>query len=674
MEESNKQDCLALIIFVITCIVLYFNSLQGVFVFDDFHSIPDNLYIKDIRHIPLFFKGHYTSDPVIPSGMFRPLLMITFVFNYAFSRLEPLGYHIVNIILHFLNVILLYRFLKILKKDLPFGLVLSICLLFLAHPLNTEAVTYISARSDLLACFFILTTFLCYVQKKFLFAVVLYIFGLLSKETALVLPFLVFGFDFLRPSERDYADVKKTPRFKYMFYIVLLGVSIIYWIYRQHLFGPVSVTLTALHKSLRNPYSNILTQAAVTLFYLKLFVWPQPLITHHNFPILNSLSQPLAFFSITAIFAIVVSILLLRKTKFLISFGLFWYLICLLPKFYTPLNIVAAEHHFYLPSFGVYLILAVISKNLYLRFRRKFVIISLGVTCIFAILVLSRNYEYTNPFVFWQKALEEDPSSAIAHHNLGLVYVSKGFYEEAEKKFKKALLLSPPYATRARILCADNLSNVYRLQKKYKEALEELNKLIDLKLAYYATYQNLGVVYLEMGDEGKAVEMWGKGLRLNPQASGIYLNIGLHYLRKSEFSKAKGYFKESVKYDPDCSMAYFGLGRSLQELGEIDSAIKALTESVSIEPNHADAHYYLGNLYVVKSDPRALTELREAIRLAPDFAEAHNNLAVLYASMQPQELELARHHAQKALAFGYKVNSKFLKLIGLEQNKAKPIP
>lgn len=674
MEENNKQDCFAVIIFAASCLILYFNSLWGIFVFDDFHTIPDNLFIKNIRYIPLFFKGQYTSDPVIPSGMFRPLLMITFVFNYSFSRLQPLGYHIVNIILHFLNVVLFYRLLKILKKDLPFGLAVLSSLLFLVHPLNTEAVTYISARSDLLVCFFVLTGFLCYVQKRFLFTVILYILGLLSKETALVLPFLVFGYDFLKPSEGDYADSKKANRFKYIFYIVFLGVSIIYWIYRQRLFGPASVTLTALHKSLRNPCSNILTQAAVTFFYLKLFIWPQPLITHHNFPILNSLFQPLAFFSVLAIIAMIVAILVLRKRKFLISLGLFWYLTCLLPKFYTPLNIVAAEHHFYLPSFGIYLILAVIFKNLYLRFHRKFIIVSLGIICIFAILVWSRNYEYTNSFVFWRKAIEEDPTSAVAHHNLGLVYVNKGFYEEAEEKFKKALLLSPSYATRARIICADNLSNVYRLQKRYKEALEELNKLMDLKLAYFATYQNLGVVYLDMGDEKKAVEMWEKGLRLNPQASGIYLNLGLHYLRKSEFSKARGCFKEAVKYDPDSSIGYFGLGRSLQEQGEIDSAIKALTEAVSIDPNYAFVHYYLGNLYKEKSDPRALTEFKETIRLAPDFAEAHNNLAVLYASMEPAELGLARFHAQKAVSLGYKVNSKFLEFIGLQQNKTQPIP
>lgn len=663
--RKEKKDALAVVLFAAFCLILYFNSLQGIFIFDDLHTIPDNLYIKSSRFLPLFFKGVYTSDPVIPKGMFRPLLMITFVFNYAFSRLAPLGYHIVNMLAHFLNVVLFYFFLKFFKKDLPFGLVFLTSVLFLVHPVNTEAVTYISARSDLLACFFVLAGFLSYAGGRKIFALVLYILGLLCKETALVLPFLIFGYDYLNVSGRDYVGPKQKRFARYLFYIGFLAISISYWLYRQHIYGSSSVILADMHRSVRNPYSNILTQLAVSIFYLRLFIWPQPLVIHHNFPILTSLLQPLALFSAFAIIALIGLIFVLKKKSFLISMGLFWYLMCLVPKFYSPLNIVAAEHHFYLPGYGIYLIAAVLLGNLYLRFRRKFIIVSIGAICIFATLTWFRNYEYTDAFVFWRKAIEKDPSSAVAHHNLGVIYVQKGLYAEAEKELKKTLSLVPPSAKSLLVTAWDNLANAYRLQKRFKEALIEQKRAIELKLVTFGTYQNLGVIYLDMGDDKKAVEMWQEGLRLNPQASGILLNLGLHYLRKSEFSKAKGYFQDAAKYDPDSSLAYFGLGRVFQEEGNIDSAIKAFVESILLSPNYADSRYYLGILYSGKSDPRALNEFKQAVRLVPHFAEAHNNLAVLYASMEPPQLDLARQHAQKAIAFGYKVDKKFLKLIGL---------
>src|SRR3989338_7830989 len=121
------QDRQAILIFAGLCIILYFNSFWNTFVFDDLHSILNNLYIKDLGQTPLLFKGHYTSVPEIPKGMFRPLLLLSFAFNYLFSGQNPLGFHIINTLIHFLNGALLYSLLRLLKPSLPFGLTLFIC-------------------------------------------------------------------------------------------------------------------------------------------------------------------------------------------------------------------------------------------------------------------------------------------------------------------------------------------------------------------------------------------------------------------------------------------------------------------------------------------------------------------------------------------------------------------
>lgn len=670
--KQSKQDFLVVLLFAIFSLVLYFSSLWGIFIFDDYHSVIDNLFIKDARHFPLFFQGHYTSETEIPRGMFRPLLLLTFSFNYIFSGLHPLGYHIINIILHFVNGILLYSFLRLLKPDLPFGLALLFGLLFLAHPLNTEAVVYISSRSDLMIFLFILIGSICYLKGRLALAFSSYSLGLLSKETALVFPFLIVMFDSLKPSLRvNSTQEKHIPRTrnKYFFYFAVAAVSILYWLYRQYLFGENARIAFPLQNPVRSLYSNILTQSAVALFYLRLFLCPQPLTIHHNFPILNSFLEPLAFFSIIIFIPVIIFIFLLRKRHPLLSFGLAWYLICLLPKFYAPLYIVAAEHHFYLPGFGIYLILAVMFKRIYEKFRLRFTIVTIGVLCLFILLVWFRNYEYKDELTFWRKSLKVDPSSPIAHHNLGIVYNYMGLYTEAEEELKKALSLAPPYADNAVKNVAENLANTYRLQKRFEEALAQLNKIVESGLYNFGTYQNLGAIYLDMKDEEKAEEAWRKGLELNPKSSGLLYNLGLLYLRKSQLHKAKELFQKAIQYDPDFYQTYYSLGYIFGEEGQIDLAIKTYKKYIQFDPKFANAHYCLSRLYAKKSDPRALWELKETIRLAPNFAEGHINLAVLYSSMEPPQMELAREHAKKALSLGYDVNKNFLKIIGLEENK-----
>ena len=110
--DTKKQNFILVILFSFFCLFLYFNSFWGIFIFDDAHSIVSNLYIKDFRYLPMFLKGFYTSDTEVPIGMFRPLLLLTFYFNYLFSGIQPLGYHIINVLLHFLNSILFFSLLR----------------------------------------------------------------------------------------------------------------------------------------------------------------------------------------------------------------------------------------------------------------------------------------------------------------------------------------------------------------------------------------------------------------------------------------------------------------------------------------------------------------------------------------------------------------------------------
>lgn len=664
--SRNSENTILVFSVAIFCLILYFNSLWNVFILDDLHGIPENLYIKHIKYIPMFFKGYYTSMHDVPKGMLRPVLMSSFALNYLSSGLNPLGYHIINMLLHFLNGIMLFSLLRFFKKDIAFGLALSLCLIFTTHPINTEAVTYISCRSDLLATFFVGLSFLSFVKGRRMQALSLYTLALLSKETALVLLPLVFIYSFIYPSL--YTRQKNTGKRMYIFYFTLILLTVLYWAYRGAVFhsGVKSIISAPLTSAVRGFWPNVFLQSVVAVFYLRLFFWPYPLNLHHIFPDYNSIFSSPVFFSLLIIGAAIMLIFALRKKQPLVSFGIAWYLICLLPKFYAVLNFPSMEHHFYMPSIGIYLILAQTVERLYLNNRRYFINVAAGILSIFIVLVWFRNYEWKDSLTLYKTAVKRDPASAVAHNNLGIEYSKIGLTEAAESEYKKALSLSN--SADVQVNCRINLAHIYANKQRFKEALEELNNALKIKSRYSLIYQAYGVIYNQMNEKDKAEEIWKKGLTFNPKASGLLDNLGIMCLEKEKIKEARGYFEAAIKFKPDDPLAYFGLGRVLETESDIESAIKAYEKAVRLNPSHSSSHYSLGLLYAKRLDRRALWHFKEAVRLNPRFAEAEYNLAVFYASCEPPQLALSRQHAQKALSLGYAADKEFLKIIGYVQN------
>jgi hypothetical protein len=198
---SKYQDYIVISLLALITLVIYLPSISAPFIFDDNHMIVNNLLIKNPHYFGMFFKGYVTSYPV-PKGMCRPLLMLTFAFNYLTGKLNPAGYHIINILFHFLNATLLFFLLKTIKKDIPRMLAFFVSLLFVVHPINTEAVSYISSRSDLMVTFFILSGFILYIKRRYIPAIIMYALALLSKETSLGLLPLVLIYSLIYKDNR----------------------------------------------------------------------------------------------------------------------------------------------------------------------------------------------------------------------------------------------------------------------------------------------------------------------------------------------------------------------------------------------------------------------------------------------------------------------------------------
>jgi tetratricopeptide (TPR) repeat protein len=629
--------------------------------------IANNLFIKNPRYLIWILKGYVTSFTIAKGMMLRPLLMVTFAANYWTGGLNPVGYHIFNILFHFLCAVFLYLFLKFLKKDAPAGLIFLITLLFLAHPLNTEAVTYLSSRSDLMVTLFIGLAFLLYLKGKAVAAVLCYLCSLLTKETGLCLPLLALAYDFIFASSAADCrgptavspgrDVLKSGKEKkWYFYAFLVLTTVLYLFYKKTFFAePLSTPL-------RSYYSNILIQSAVTFFYLKLFFWPHPLILVHNFPEFNNILDPIAFLSFLGIVVLVILIFAARKEYPLFSFGLAWYLICLLPKFYARLNYTACEHHFYLPSLGIYIILLAVLQKLYVKYKRYFLYPAAGIIIICTLLVWLRNYEWSDEFRFWKLTALREPLSSNAHSQLGVEYIRRGFVDEAKGEFETALRLSDKLPSI--INNKGNLAGIYRRKKDYTKAISLLNELTKIYPAPPRVYENMGIIYMEMGRESEALRAWVKELRNYPQSPGIYVMLGLYELdHKKNVDRAQKLFQEALRLEPDDYLGYYGLGRVEDNRGNIAQAVAYYTKSIFLAPYFFDAHYALGFVYSRMGDLRAIEEFKTAIKLDPSAGRVYNDLAVFYASLKEPDWLSANVYAQKAKLSGYSVSGEFLEIV-----------
>ncbi len=611
---ENKNDSLIIILLVTFTVLVYANSIFSPFIFDDNHMLVDNTFITNPRYIPMFFKGYVTSFPV-PRGMFRPLLMLTFMFNYANGKLNPIGYHIINILFHFLNATLLYFLLRTLKKDIPRIIATFTSLLFVVHPLNTEAITYISSRSDLMVTSLLLLGFLLYLKKRIIPASFCYIAALLTKETALCFP-IITGANYVVFSKEH---THKNDKNKQMVFLGILAViTIIYLVYRRILTGKILPGNTPFD------LTNILLQSWCAFFYLKLFLWPHPLNLLHQSPPNQflTIASPLC---IAAIIVLVIFSLFAdkKKNKLLIT-GIIWYLGGMLPKFYSVLHVPLMEHHFYLPGIGIYFVISyLVEKFFFKKNLRLFMYPAAGVIILFSLLTIWRNHQYNNPHLIWQQGTVTEPYNVGNWINLSIAYRDEGNLKKAKDIIEKALSLKED--TNWRSLLYINLANICIKEKKYKQAEDILQKLYKLPLRPLRRYQIdkfLSTVYLQTAQYNKALYFTQEALRIAPYSAREYQRLSEIYIKMGDLEKAENSTQKAIHLSPDNFYSYFLLGKIEETKGNLKRAERMYKKSISLNPEWFYSHYALALVYIKERNPLFIKEMEKVILLKPDFAPA----------------------------------------------------
>ena len=617
-------------------ILVYSNTLQVPFVFDDYFSIVDN---PDIRNLPGLIKDALSGHAYHPN---RYVGFLTFAVNYRFGGLEVTGYHLVNLLIHLANALLVYALL-ILTFRAPFlrnsvlqGAARPVALLagalFVVHPLQTQAVTYIVQRLTSLAATFYLSTLVLYALARlnagenrffsakgwvfYLASVATAILAMRTKEIAFTLPLLLSLYEFLffEGSLRK-RSLALAPHLLTML-IIPLGML--------HLGRSAGEIIGELRQATEfqptaTRYEYLVTQFRVIVTYLRLLVLPVHQNLDYDYPISTSFFAPPVFVSfllLATLFLLAIylhcisspisdgasSSLVARSPSRaadpaarLISFGILWFFIALsVESSLIPITDVIFEHRVYLPSVGAFMGAAVAFVLLGAKARRRVPAWGLTVLATAAVLSLAvgtwkRNEVWKTEETLWRDVVEKSPRNARAYSNLGALLGEAGRTEEAIAALSTAIRFQPNN-TKARVNLGTALASVGRRE----EAMRILFEAVRIEPDNANALNNLGTVLTDAGRLDEAITILNQAVRYRPENARPHYNLGRAYLAAGRNVEGVAALETAVRLKPDYDDARVTLASALTRGGRFREAAILLERSMGRLAGRADARFVLG--------------------------------------------------------------------------------
>jgi len=651
MNFSFKEK-LILPFIAVTCLLgtlIYSNTFQSPFVFDDLPFIVYNTEIKDLTGVTSVLKGRSPS---------RFVTYVTFALNYHFHQLDVFGYHLVNLLIHLMNSFFIYWFLRLTfstpyLRDQPqaqHAAVISIltALLFLVHPIQTQAVTYITQRFASLATMFYLVTLCCYIKARLLrrrgawYVIASTFFGLLgmfTKEIVFTLPFMIIVYDvcFFRPRKWS---------FQLHWFFILLACLIIPVTRSFRILDMFSVE-AASGSYLGEPLNNVtylLTQFKVIVTYIRLLFVPINQNLFYEYPASTGPFQLSTFLSFLFLASLFFLGLKVYKRHRLVAFGIFWFFLTLsVESSIFVIRHVIFEHRVYLPSVGFFLAV-VVGLYTYLRNIRLLIIIFSVVIISLSFFTYQRNQVWQTGISLWSDVVQKSPNqlkawlnlgvaysddkqyieaikiytkmidetpNAAAFSNRGNVYSALGEYDLAIRDYKKAIAIKPQSAQ-----FHSNRADAYTAKRKWDLAIKDYSKAIEIRSNYYKAYARRANVYRILKKFDFAMRDYDKAISLNPYEPDFYIGRGaVHFLEK-RYTQARDDFSQTLKFDPDSISAYMNRGNTYSELGEFDQALSDFDTAIHLAPLNGQIYFNRGVTYrKIKDKQKAAQDFEKAKHL-----------------------------------------------------------
>lgn len=653
-----------LYLFIILGIVsfgIYANSLQNEFVFDDESVVVNNTSIQSLSNIPKYFTADEGFHKVI-GRYYRPVVSTTYAIDYAIWGLKPFGFHLTNILIHLISSLLLFALLKFMFKNYKFGLTGAFIgsLLYAVHPIHTEAVAWVSGRTDSLVTLFFFASFLFYIkysddlksQKNLNWALAFYALGLLSKEMIITMPVFILLYDFIFKKEsKDF--FKKNIRA----YLLFAGVTVLYLIIRYLVLKDIPEREKYLYFYGIDGITALGTMLKTIPVYLKLLFVPFNLLYHYNGVISDAKSLFDAVVLLSALFVIagIAVPLLIRKDFPVFAFAILFFFISLLPVMnIIPTMNLMAERFLYLSSFA--LSVAIAGIVIYLKSEngaRNYSLVVIIILLIFSFLTFQRNKDWVSEEILFAtgegvdgtvllvnsgnqyansqkydiakekylRAIGIRDNNVLAHHNLGQIYILQNVLDSAEIHISRGIAIDS--------LAPDGyfqLSNLYQMMGRNEDAIPLLEKLQQIIPDYrgslavlnslksgetnelglipnspagndLAVLQKRSYQLFQSGKFELAIKDLEKLVEIDPlSASGYLNNMAMCYIELKDFKKAEDKLNESIGLDAGNVNALSGLADVYLKTGRKKEAIEAYRKILAVNPKDENAMFKLDSL------------------------------------------------------------------------------
>jgi tetratricopeptide (TPR) repeat protein len=557
----GRSWVLCALIAVAGCVV-YIPVLEADFI----STWDDNVFITDNHDLraPDALKRIWTT-PEMPQGYPNyPLVFTTYRIEYLLWGLDPVGYHVVNVLLHALSGVLVFLVLRSLRA--PQGLSAVVALLFVVHPMQVESVAWITERKIVLFAPFFLGAFLAYrrfrdkaSRSAYALCLLLFVLALLSKTTAITLVASLFLADWIVDKRRGIRE------FVPLLPMLAAGLAAVY----------VTTLVEYAETSAPVPLAfRPFLIARTTWFYVGKLLWPYPLVTvYEKWPGIKpySVNEPqyLSPHLVVALLALTVTVILLwryrRRLAPLSLWGLGHFFVTLLPvlgivHFAYQSHSFVADRYVYLAVVGFYLAVGAMLARPYSNATatkgRQSAVLAASATLVIALGVMTWNQAglWRDSDTLWEHTLRYNDGSHEAHNVIGTSLTYQGRIDEALPHFERALEIKPN-----KYKCLNNLGNLYFRKGEYDKAIAAYRRVLEFKRDYAMAHFNLGKTYLELDQLEPAEHELRQAIALDPNYVKAYHYLGVVHGRSGRHEAATEQFKETLDLDPCYGPSYYFL-------------------------------------------------------------------------------------------------------------------
>jgi tetratricopeptide (TPR) repeat protein len=600
-----------LLFFSVVGLVIYSNTFDAVSQYDDLWIFADSSIDALLQRCTL--------------GNSRLVADLTFTFNYWLSGPNVTGYHIFNLIVHVCTAFLIYQLLfqlltlaetnkkypghadphELSSSSLPplsdgfFWPSFLGGLLFLVHPLATQAVTYIIQRYTSLATLFYVASVVCYLKARILlsgehqmqrmtpyrnrfyrhrhliwygFSVLAAVLAMYTKEMSITLPVIILLVEFLLV-ERSFANIGR----RMLYLLPLLATGLIIPLHYLPVFNLADTA--SLMETITNPDKLLprwaepeyLTRSTyffsqlgiVWSIYLKLLVWPWGQSIEHDFFVSDSLFHTSTLSGVLGLLSLLgIAAFALRKYR-LLSFGILWFFITMSVTSSVVTNtIFVAEHRVYLPMIGLTFVIA--SMYQYLRKPRILWSIAVPILLVLSVLTFMRNRVWKDDLTLWLDALEKSPAMSRPYVNYAQALQGLGRLDEAIALYGKVLTMpAVPYKSDLmhKLYALGNLGTVYAEKGMHQEALNCYRTAAQATAPLHAStlYFNMGNLYVELKQYTEAIDSYQKAVETTSSNYRAYTNLGWVLMELKRYDEAETAFKEALKHNRRSAETYLNL-------------------------------------------------------------------------------------------------------------------